>query len=167
MRGSSVSWKDRLRDARLRAHSGRLIRQLAPQIPLSVSALCELLGDLRGTPITLVEWDLPSQGPFGVLISRAGEDVIAYQAKTTKAHQAHIILHEVGHLVADDLAGGRQSRTQPRTSHSDRDERDAEIIASTIMTHALSMSRHAKSYDLDAPWQPSVYNSLVISDGTP
>ncbi|CAL9375032.1 hypothetical protein SUDANB120_00940 [Streptomyces sp. enrichment culture] len=157
--------KDRLRDAQLRAHSRCLMRRLEPQLPLSVTALCERLGEMRGTPITLLEWDLPADGPFGILISRQHEDVIAYQAKTTKAHQAHIILHEVGHIIAYDLAGERPEQVQLRTCYSDRDERDAEIIASTIMNQAISMSRRARRYGLDEPWRPSVYNSLVLTDG--
>ncbi|MDH6120975.1 hypothetical protein [Kitasatospora sp. GAS204B] len=87
------------------------MRRLAPSLPLSVTTLCDSIGELRGTPIKLLEWDLPADGPFGVLISRHDEDVIAYQAKTTKAHQAHIILHEVGHIVAyDSRASGRRRR---------------------------------------------------------
>ncbi|MEY9947524.1 hypothetical protein [Kitasatospora sp. GAS1066B] len=142
------------------------MRRLAPSLPLSVTTLCDSIGELRGTPIKLLEWDLPADGPFGVLISRHDEDVIAYQAKTTKAHQAHIILHEVGHIVAYDLAGERPAtQMQFRTCYSDRDERDAEIIASTIMQYAISMSRRTRRYGLDEPWRPSVYNSLVLTDG--
>lgn len=112
-----------------------------------------------------MEWDLSADGPFGVLISRDHEDVIVYQAKTTKAHQAHIILHEVGHIIAFDLQGERPPGTVERSCYSDRDERDAEIIASTIMYQAISMSRRVRSHGLDEPWRPSVYNSLVLTDG--
>lgn len=112
-----------------------------------------------------MEWDLSADGPFGVLISREHEDVIIYQAKTTKAHQAHIILHEVGHILAFDLAGEWPSATLERTCYSDRDERDAEIIASTIMYRAIALSRHMRSHGLDEPWRPSVYNSLLLTGG--
>ncbi|MEU8751465.1 hypothetical protein [Streptomyces chartreusis] len=141
------------------------MRRLTPKLPLSVIALCDELGEMRGRPIRLMEWDLSADGPFGVLISREHEDVIVYQAKTTKAHQAHIILHEVGHIIAFDLKGERPPGEVERTCYSDRDERDAEIIASTIMYQAISMSRRVRSHGLDQPWQPSVYNSLVLTDG--
>ncbi|MFG2556897.1 hypothetical protein [Streptomyces sp. NPDC048581] len=157
--------ENRLRDAQLRMHSRHLMRRLTPQLPLSVTALCDELGEMRGRPIRLMEWDLSADGPFGVLISREHEDVIVYQAKTTKAHQAHIILHEVGHIIAFDLAGERPPGTVERSCYSDRDERDAEIIASTIMYQAISMSRRVRSHGLDEPWRPSVYNSLVLTDG--
>jgi hypothetical protein len=165
VRRSSTARANRIRDAQLKTHSRRLIRLLSPELPLSVATLCELLGESRGRPIVLLEWDLPAHGPFGVLISREHEDVIAYQAKTTKAHQAHITLHEVGHIIAFDLDGERPATTLLRTGYSDRDERDAEIIASTIMHQALSMSRRARRYGLDEPWRPSVYNSLVLTAG--
>lgn len=166
MSRSPSVWGNRLRDAQLRSYSRRLMRELTPKLPLSVTTLCDLLGQLRGTPIILVEWDLSAHGPFAVLISRANEDVIAYQAKTTKTHQAHIILHEVGHIIANDLHGRNPAGMQLRTYYSNREERDAEIIASTIMHQAISMSQRAQRYDLDEPWRPSVYNSLVLADGS-
>ncbi|MFD5129146.1 hypothetical protein [Streptomyces olindensis] len=156
---------DRRRDAELRSHSRRLIRELAPPLPLGVTKLCELLAEQRGTPIRLLEWDLPADGPFGVLLSRQDEDVIVYQAKTTKAHQEHIILHEVGHIVAYDLSGERPEQPQLRNCYSDRDERDAEIVASTLMHQAMVAQRQARRHGLDEPWRPSVYGSLVFENG--
>ncbi|MFF7308659.1 hypothetical protein [Streptomyces sp. NPDC008137] len=157
--------EDRRRDAELRAHSRRLMRELAPPLPLGVTTLCALLAEQRGTPIKLLKWDLPADGPFGILLSRKDEDVIVYQAKTTRAHQQHIILHEVGHIVAYDLAGARPELPQWRTCYSDRDERDAEIVASTLMHQAMSMQRQAQRYGLDEPWRPSVHGSLVFENG--
>ncbi|MFG2784059.1 hypothetical protein ACGFY7_40275 [Streptomyces prunicolor] len=140
------------------------MQQLAPPLPLDVTTLCELLSERRGTPITLLEWELPADGPFGVLLSRPDEDVIVYQARTTKAHQAHIVLHEMGHIVAYDLAGERPELPQLRTCYSDRDERDAEVVASALMHQAMSMHRQAQRYGLDEPWRPSVLGSLVFED---
>ncbi|MER7411996.1 MULTISPECIES: hypothetical protein [Streptomyces] len=138
------------------------MRELAPPLPLRVTTLCALLAEQRGTPIKLLEWELPANGPFGVLLSRQHEDVIVYQAKATRAHQEHIILHEVGHIIAYDLAGERPGRLHLRNHYSDRDERDAEIVASTLMHQALSMHRQAQRYGLDEPWRPSVFGSLVF-----
>ncbi|WP_202869178.1 hypothetical protein [Kribbella antibiotica] len=128
---------------------------------MSVTALCEELGGVLGRPITLMEWELPADGPFGVLISRDDEDVIVYQATTTKAHQAHIVLHEVGHLIAFAFDGRRPSGEH--SCYSDEDERDAEVIASTIMDQAISMRRRVRTHKLDDPFQHSVYNSLVLT----
>ncbi|MEU5044954.1 hypothetical protein [Streptomyces griseorubiginosus] len=141
------------------------MQRLAPPLPLNMAELCGLLSEERGTAITLLEWELPADGPFGVLLARPDEDVIVYQAKTTKAHQAHIVLHEVGHIVAYDLAGERPELPQLRSCYSDRDERDAEVVASTLMHQAMSMHRQAERYGLDEPWRPSVFGSLVFEDG--
>jgi hypothetical protein len=160
----SDSRQDQLRDAQLRAHSRQLLRRLELPMPLDPAALCERLGEVRGTPIRLMAWELPVDGPFGMLISRPHEDAIVYQSHTTRAHQAHIILHEVGHIVAYDLAGSRPAETKLRTCYSDRDERDAEVIASTIMRQAILLGRRARRYGVDEPWRPSVYNSLGLTD---
>jgi hypothetical protein len=52
-----------------------------------------------------------------------------------------------------------------RTCYSDRDERDAEVVASTLMHQAMSMHRQVQRYGLDEPWRPSVFGSLVFEDG--
>lgn len=155
----------RLRDARLRAHSRHLLRRLEPPFPFSVTTLCEQLGELRGTPVRLLPWELPADGPFGMLISRDTEDVIIYQANTTKAHQAHIILHEIGHLISYDLAGERPEPLSMRTCYSPAEERDAEVVASTIMRVALTVGRRAQRHGLEQPWRSSVYNSIVFDGG--
>ncbi len=155
--------RSRLRDARLRRHLRGLLRQLDLPLPLEVGLLCERLGRLRGTPIALLEWELEPTGPSGMLVSRVDEDVIVFQSRTSRAHQAHIILHEVGHIVAQDLDGVALPQPLLRTSYTARDERDAEIIASTIMHRALSMTRR-----LDHVAQVggrSVQSSLVLWDG--
>jgi hypothetical protein len=141
------------------------MRRLELPVPLDPAILCERLGEFRGTPIRLMAWELPVDGPFGMLISRPHEDAIVYQSHTTRAHQAHIILHEVGHIVAYDLAGERPDGTKLRTCYSDRDERDAEVIASTIMRQAILLGRRVRRYGIDEPWRPTVYNSLVPTDG--
>lgn len=162
----TTSARDRRRDRQLRRHSQQLLQRLTPQLPVSVADLCVMLGALRKRPIRLLEWDLPADGPFGMLLSRDNEDVIVYRSKTTSAHQAHIILHEIGHIVAHDCHGERAPKIQHRSSYSDRDERDAEIIASAIMRQAISLSQRTIRYGLDQPWTPSVYNSLVLTDST-
>ncbi|WP_236045881.1 M48 family metalloprotease [Streptacidiphilus fuscans] len=140
------------------------MHRLELPMPLDPAVLCERLGEFRGTPIRLMAWELPTDGPFGMLISRPHEDAIIYQSHTTKAHQAHIVLHELGHIIAYDLAGERPVATQLRTCYSDRDERDAEVIASTIMCQAILATRRTKRYGIDEPWRPSVYNSLVLAE---
>lgn len=166
MKSCLTARQNRRRDRQLQHYSRQLMRQLSPQLPVSVADFCDTFGVHRNRPIRLLEWDLSIDGPFGMLLSRDSDDVIVYRSKTTRAHQAHIILHEVGHIVAHDLLGMRLANVHHRSSYSDRDERDAEIIASTLMRQAISLSQRTRRYGLDEPWRPSVYNSLVLTDST-
>ncbi|GAA3340548.1 hypothetical protein GCM10020358_28590 [Amorphoplanes nipponensis] len=79
-------------------------------------------------------------------------DVIFYQQHTTRPHQDHIILHEIGHLVADhpsdegdDQAWGSlepgerpggATRALRRTCYDSAHEREAELIATYILQWA-------------------------------
>jgi len=70
---------------------------------LDVEELCRALGKKRGRPIVLKPAPLEKPGPSGLWVDTPGMDIILYQQETTRLHQKHIILHEVGHiLVADD-----------------------------------------------------------------
>ncbi|WP_327352788.1 hypothetical protein [Streptomyces sp. NBC_01304] len=45
-------------------------------------------------------------GPLGLWVDTPAADLIIYQQHTTRLHQDHIILHEVGHILANDDAEG-------------------------------------------------------------
>ncbi|MFE2426913.1 hypothetical protein ACFXJ5_09190 [Streptomyces sp. NPDC059373] len=81
----------------------RELQSLGIQPPLDVEELCRALGERRGRPIVLKPFPLEKPGPSGLWVDTPQMDVILYQQETTRLHQEHIILHEVGHiLVADD-----------------------------------------------------------------
>jgi Zn-dependent peptidase ImmA (M78 family) len=95
-------------------------------------------------------------GPFGLWFGLADRDCIFYQRETTPAHQAHIILHELGHLIADHPSdesdpdsfaadmrvrppeGGvrEASKARRRTCYDSRHEQEAELIATIILEWA-------------------------------
>ncbi|MCX4549640.1 MULTISPECIES: hypothetical protein [unclassified Streptomyces] len=83
-------------------HLHRMIRQelqdLGVYPPLDVEELCRALGDRRGRPLHLRPAPLDKPGPSGIWVEYADMDVILYQQETTRLHQEHIILHEVGHI---------------------------------------------------------------------
>ncbi|WP_308129697.1 hypothetical protein [Kitasatospora aureofaciens] len=121
-----------------------------------MEALCEQLGDQRGRPIRLVPYPLPTPGPFGVWIATESADYILYQQETSKAHQNHIILHEVGHIMADHqgvdvddsflqaMTGncpGVVTRALRRTSYDEEHERQAELVATIILEWASVLDR--------------------------
>ncbi|MFF3911672.1 hypothetical protein ACFYZJ_38410 [Streptomyces sp. NPDC001848] len=97
-------------------------------------------------------YPLAVPGPYGVWIASGTTDYILYQQQTTKAHQAHIILHEVGHILSDhrddgsderfwqeqlpDLSLNTIRRALRRTSYDDKQEREAELVATIILEWA-------------------------------
>lgn len=153
----------------LRRRCRRLLNELGIQPPLDVVDLCGRFGDVRGRPIRLVAHPIPVPGPFGVWISTAEADYILYQQQTTKPHQAHIVLHELGHILAGhrvqkeddqllsqlypdvepdelrrqypDLEPGAVRRALRRTSYDTEQEREAELVATIILEWASVLDR--------------------------
>lgn len=132
----------------LRRRCKRELRALGLQPPLRVELLCQRLGERRQRPIRLVPYALPASGPFGLWIGTETADYIFYQINTTRIHQDHIILHEVGHIFAghdkDDIDQHLQSampdispetirRALQRTYYDTTEEREAEMFATIIM----------------------------------
>lgn len=137
-------------ERRLRKQCSRLLRQLGMEPPFNVNELCRRLGGQRGRPIRLeaMAMAIPAPGPFGMWLSLDSEDVIFYQQETSPLHQLHIVLHEVGHMIAghdsdegdDELLQMLFPNLDPevarrwlrRTDYHSREEADAEKLA-TIM----------------------------------
>ncbi|MFF8432874.1 hypothetical protein [Streptomyces bacillaris] len=83
----------------------RELQDLGVHPPLDVERLCTALSQRRGRTLYLREAPLPKPGPSGMWVEYDTYDVILYQQETTRLHQEHIILHEVGHiLVAENGA---------------------------------------------------------------
>jgi hypothetical protein len=146
-----------VRERDLRRRCRRLLRELDIRPPLDVLELCERLGRRRGRPIELYPYPIEVPGPFGLWFGLADRDCIFYQRETTAAHQAHIILHELGHMIADhpsdeedpdsDATGvprpgdssdgpGGAPRARRRTCYDSRHEQEAELIATIILEWA-------------------------------
>lgn len=125
----------------------RLLRSLDVRPPLDVTELCRRLGNHRGRELRLMPWALAIPGPFGIWIETDDFDAIVYQKNTSKSHQDHIILHEVGHIVAGhggDSTEQEEAEVIPaiptdstqrrlrRTCYEAQNEREAELVASII-----------------------------------
>lgn len=149
MRKESVT----VRERELRRHCRQLLRKLDIQPRLRVDELCLRLGEHLNKPIRLIPWALPVPGPFGLWMSRPNEEVIFYQEETTRVHQDHIILHEVGHILADHQDDGDIGEDLPdlgpdfphdlttrgfrRTCYTEDYEREAELVATIIQEWAV------------------------------
>ena len=120
-------------DRKLRKRCRTLLRELDVRPPLDVRELCGRLARRRGRPIKLVAHPIRVPGPFGLWFMTESMDVIFYQRETTRPHQDHIILHEIGHIIADHPSdSGELQRTCYDSSH----EREAELIATYILEWA-------------------------------
>lgn len=133
----------------LRRWCKRELHALDLQPPLRVEVLCQRLGTRQGRPIRLVAYPLPVPGPLGLWIRTESADYILYQAETTRIHQDHIILHEVGHIIAGhhndeiedrywqqmmpDISPASIRRALRRTYYDTAQEREAELLATIIM----------------------------------
>lgn len=138
----------------LRRRCRGLLRELDVQPPLDVHEFCARLAVVRDRPIRLVPYPLWADGPFGLWFKGRTTDFIVYQEHTTGPHQRHIILHEVGHILADHpsdddaddlrevfgLSDGQLPRVSGglryRTAYDRREEHEAETIATIILEWA-------------------------------
>ncbi|MFF2013208.1 hypothetical protein ACFVWY_29635 [Streptomyces sp. NPDC058195] len=77
----------------------RELQDLGITPPLDVEELCQALSRRRGRSLYLREAPLPKPGPSGMWVEYADYDVILYQQETTRLHQDHIKLHEIGHIL--------------------------------------------------------------------
>lgn len=141
-----------VRERELRRRCRRDLRALGIEPPLQVDLFCQRLGERRGRPIRLVSYSLPVPGPFGLWLATQSTDYILYQAKTTRVHQDHIILHEIGHILAEhrsdddddeywqqmmpDLSRETIRRALGRTHYDSEQEQEAELVATIIMEWA-------------------------------
>ncbi|WP_328928561.1 ImmA/IrrE family metallo-endopeptidase [Streptomyces sp. NBC_00190] len=155
-----------LKESELRRRCKRELRSLGVQPPLDVAVLCRLLGERRGRPIHLVPYRLPANGPYGLWIATDTTDYIFYQQETSKAHQDHIIVHEVGHILADHHSGELDDallgaimpnisldvvkRLLGRSSYDEEREREAETMATIILEWARLLDQVARPAPRDS-----------------
>jgi hypothetical protein len=141
-----------MNERELRRWCRRELRALDVRAPLRVDELSDRVGRRRGRPIRLVPFRLPVPGPFGVWLATSTTDYIVFQSHTTRAHQDHIVLHEIGHILAGhhdevtdpslwtlalpDLSPDMVRRAFGRSAYEARHEREAELIATIIMEWA-------------------------------
>ncbi|MFD9453565.1 toxin [Streptomyces sp. NPDC059985] len=145
-KGRPADQDRRSRLKKLRKNGARRIAELALPDGADVAELCRYLGGVRARPITLIPMKMPASQPCGMWVAARDEDLIFYDANTTGAHQEHIVLHELGHIICRhrgagwlDEAGSRFlfPNLDPdlvrdmllRATYDDVQEQEAEVIA--------------------------------------
>ncbi|MGW3626549.1 hypothetical protein [Streptomyces sp. NPDC000880] len=66
--------------------------------------LCAAVADRAGRPVRLVPRRMQVGEPSGFVERRPDTDVIYFEQETSGLHQAHIICHELAHLLCGHLA---------------------------------------------------------------
>ncbi|MFG1797036.1 hypothetical protein [Nocardia sp. NPDC049149] len=135
----------------------QLVRTLAVPRSWDRTTLLEQVAALVHKRIRLIPLEADTAGklPCGLVLERADDVVIAYDATGSEYHADHIILHEIGHLLLKH--GGRQPanamdaavrilfpnvnpatvlRVLHRGDYDDLAEQQAELFASIIMSAA-------------------------------
>jgi hypothetical protein len=145
MKREARTWRN---DLQLRRSVKQLLSELELDVPLNIRVLCDRLGERRGQPIKLLPYPLPVPGVFGLWLSMPTADYILYQKNTTRGHQEHIILHEIGHIISGhkgneddndiatqlfpDLPPDLIRRHLRRDGYEPAFEREAEMVATVI-----------------------------------
>ena len=169
----------RQRDLMLRRQCRALLSGLDVRPPLDVAALCARIGQLRGRPIELVERPIPVPGPFGAWIRTSDTDYIVYQRETSRAHQDHIILHELGHILAEhvsaetaavpplhpDIDPEHADQALLRTAYADAQEREAETVATIILEWASVLNAVTPAESTRGAAQRRITDALSDSRG--
>ncbi|MCX5379714.1 toxin [Streptomyces sp. NBC_00091] len=168
-------WKERAADQdrrtqlkKLRKAGVRRIAELDLPEATDVAELCRHLGEVRDRPIILVPMQMPSSHPCGMWVAARDEDLIFYDANTTSAHQEHIILHELGHIICCHRGAGGLDEAAARllfpdldpdlvrdmllrATYDDVQEQEAEIIAYLLSQRmGNAEQRHGAAPDAEA-----------------
>jgi hypothetical protein len=134
-----------------------MVSALSLPDPFDIADFVRTLAARRGRPIELVPVTGRPNLPCGLLLTTAGADYILYAADTTPLHQQHILLHEAAHLLCGHQEGGAGldsaartlmpalpaalvERVLGRTIYTEPQEREAEIVASLILSRVSHWS---------------------------
>jgi hypothetical protein len=162
-------------DRRLRRDCATRLAEIAMPADCDVDGLCALVSRLRGRPIHRMPVPVEASHPCGFWIATDEADLILYEGNTSRAHQEHIVVHELAHMICGHR-GGAAGGASPgggastaggtaaiddgtarllfpdldprlvrdmlgRAGYTDRQEREAEVMASIIMER---LSRRAR-----------------------
>ncbi|MEV4442516.1 toxin [Streptomyces sp. NPDC049577] len=135
---------------RLRRTSEAVLARLDLPDGCGIATLTERLSADRRRPIQLVELAMGAESPCGMWLATDEADIIVVEANTSRLHRDHIIAHELAHMLCGhrDSAGPdptgfahllpsldpqRVREILGRTSYSNREEQEAETVASLIL----------------------------------
>jgi hypothetical protein len=129
------------------------IHEIGIPVPFDLGEFCARLERHRGRSIRLVAVPARLDAPSGLWVSTADTDYIYHPEGISPLHRAHIVLHEISHmllghlggprdgghladLLAPDLSDGLARLILGRSSYTSAEEHDAEIMASLLLERA-------------------------------
>ncbi|MCX2968368.1 ImmA/IrrE family metallo-endopeptidase [Streptomyces sp. TRM70308] len=122
-----------------------------------VFELCAVVGERRSRPVRLAPVDLRATGVYGLWLATHAEDVVLYEARTSRLHQEHIVAHELAHILCDHHRDGALDDAtlqalfpslEPATvrgmlgrcGYLAAEEQEAELMASLLLTRVQRRS---------------------------
>lgn len=143
----------RIRHRQLRRHCESLLAELDAPTTWDIHDLCDLVAEQRDRRIHRVPIAMSAMHPCGFWIFTEHVDFIVYESDTSRVHQEHIIAHELAHIICCHRGGTTFSDATAqllfpdldpdlvrdmlrRSGYSDRQEQEAEMLASLIMEQA-------------------------------
>jgi hypothetical protein len=138
---------------KLRRRCERRLRHMALPDPFDLAELCQAVSARRGRPLHVRRIPGPPARarPCGIWIATDDDDWIFVEEDTSPLHRQHIVLHELAHMICghdaatlpeNDLIGRLFPDLSPamvrtvlsRASYQSEQEREAELLASLILT---------------------------------
>ena len=130
-----------------------VIREIGIPVPFDLAGFCARLELHRGRPIHLVAVTGVPDAPSGLWVSTADADYIYHPEGLSPLHRAHIVLHEIAHmllghrggarvngdlarLLAPDVGDGMARLILGRSAYATADEQEAEVMASLLLERA-------------------------------
>jgi hypothetical protein len=131
-----------------------MVRELDLPRPFDVRDLAQRIAERRDRPVVLAALEMSTLGSCGLWLASGSTDYICYEKHTSKLHQQHIVLHELGHLLCghgrsqrvDLRIGALVPQLSPATlaimlarqhgGYADADEAEAELFAYTVLKDA-------------------------------
>lgn len=156
-----------MKQRRLIRHARKVVNGIDIPYPFSAKVLGASIAKKRNRPLYFYEIEGPSD-MCGMWLSTTRGDHIFFEPETSRFHQDHIILHELGHMLCghlrstpeeyQDLAdkmsegadGGVIQSFLGRTSYTSSEEQAAEMVASLILEEATR--RHSRSLRESDQW---------------
>ncbi|MFF8769640.1 hypothetical protein [Kitasatospora sp. NPDC015120] len=109
---------------RFKARCDDLIRQLDVAGRFTIESLADAVARWRGRPLRLIplpRTDSGGSGICGLWIALADIDHVYYSVVTSPVHQAHIVLHELAHILLDHRQDGEPDQDALRRLFPDLD----------------------------------------------